>query len=146
MNSNVSPGVLLALGVVVLVIAGSYFIARKQSNGPQRRSRSPGGVARQQRGRTGELSAHDTKLEAQRLLKLRAQWPEVLTILNPTGESQIASLLQALRGPHMFVPGTALSVIIDGCDIALRKSASASALSALQEAKGSMEKVTRFGD
>ena len=145
MNSNLSPGVILALLIVVVVIAGSYFVVRKQRTGTQQRNR-PSGGAGQQRGRARELSAHDTKVEAQRLFKAGAQWPEVLTTLNPRGESQAASLLQALRGPHMFNPGTALSVIIHGCDIALRKSSKAGALAALQEAKGSMEKVTRFGD
>ncbi len=46
----------------------------------------------------------------------------------------------------MFKPDTALTVIIHGCEVALRKTAKASALLGLQEAKRSMEKVTRFGD
>jgi hypothetical protein len=143
MNSNLSPGVLLAILVVFVVIAGSYFVVRKQQTGNQERTLRG---ANQPRNRGREPSAHDTKVQAQRLVKAGAQWPEILTALNPRGENEIASLLQALRGPHMFQPETALSVIIHGCDIALRKSSKAGALSALQEAKGSMEKVTRFGD
>ena len=143
MNSNLSPGVLLALLVVFVVIAGSYFVVRKQQTGNQ--ERNPRGE-NQLRNRGREPSAHDTKVQAQRLIKADAQWPEILNALNPRGENEVANLLQALREPHMFQPGTALSVIIHGCDIALRKNNKAGTLSALQEAKGSMEKVTRFGD
>ena len=146
MSSNLSPGVILALIVVVVIIAGSYFVVRKQRSGTQPRNRPPNGGVNLPRGRVRELSAQAIKVEAQRLLKAGAQWPEVLAALNPHGENRAASLLQALRGPHMFNPGTALSVIIHGCDIALRKSSKASALSALQEAKVSMERITRFGD
>ena len=146
MNSYLSPAVVVALIVVVVVIAGSYFVVRKQQSGTRPRNRSANKGASSSRDRMRELTAQTTKVEAQRLLRAGAQWPEILTALNPHGKNQAASLLQALRGPHMFNPGTALSVIIHGCDIALRKSSKASALIALQEAKRSMEKITRFGD
>jgi hypothetical protein len=146
MNSNLPPGVVLALLVVFAIIAVSYFVARKQQSGSRPRNRPPNAGAYLSRGRLRELTAQGIKVEAQRLHKAGAQWPEVLTALNPQCDNQTTILLQALRGPHMFNPGVALSVILHGCDVAIRKSSTASALVALQEANESMEKVTRFGD
>ena len=139
MNSSISPGVLLALLVVAIVIVGLYFFVRSKPSS----SRQGAALSR---ARTTVATARDVKELAQQLQKSSAQWPAILATLNPTSDGQIMGQLQALRGPHMFKPDTGLTVIIHGCDIALRKTAKASALSGLQEAQRSMEKVTRFGD
>jgi hypothetical protein len=77
-----------------------------------------------------------------RLRDKNAQWPEIMDALNPNGEQRIAELLQAIRGPHMFDPRTALNVIEDGCRTTA-KSAPVSA--ALAAAVDSMNKVVGFG-
>lgn len=71
-----------------------------------------------------------------------AQWPAIMAALNPTRDSKLASLLQELRGPHMFVPHTALNIIENAC----RANPQASIREILSNARGDMAKVTRYGD
>ena len=71
-----------------------------------------------------------------------AQWPAIMAALNPSRDSKLAGLLQELRGPHMFVPHTALSIIEDAC----RANPHASIREILSNARGDMAKVTRYGD
>ena len=86
------------------------------------------------------------KARTTRLLAIDAGWPQIIADLNPSGDADIQAELERLRGPHMFAPATALNVIRHGCELALRSSSHASALSALRAAGDSMEKVTRYGD
>jgi hypothetical protein len=81
-----------------------------------------------------------------KLRRSNAQWPAILEQLNPTRAEPLATLLLDLRGPHMFDPGTALTVIEEGLQSAVRENASASTFEGLVAAKRSMEKVTRYGD
>ena len=89
------------------------------------------------------------KLTAGAMLKLipelrdtGAQWPQILKVLNPTGDQKTADLVQAIRGPHMFDPRTALGVIEDGCTAT---ASSAPGIEALTAAVDSMNKVIGFG-
>ncbi|MCX7110906.1 MAG: hypothetical protein NTX45_12410 [Proteobacteria bacterium] len=141
MNTGLSLSVLLALFVVAAIIVVLYVVARRTQRA---KTRTLTGVTRS--NRAAIHSATGAKTEVERLLKIGAQWPEIVESLNQNNDSRIAVLLHAIRGPHMFNPRTALSVISHGCDVALGLNPKASALSALQAAKDSMEKVTRFGD
>jgi hypothetical protein len=72
-----------------------------------------------------------------------AQWDEILSKLNPTGDPEVHQLLTEIRGPHMFVPHLGLSVIEDGCKRVLSLSPEADALAALREATRSQAPFVR---
>ena len=147
MNHSLHPGVFFALVILAGLIAGSYWFTRKQSR-PLRRP--------QPRVRTGRvtapLAANDApsaitmKANISGLLASNAMWPQIIIALNPGNSQSFRAELERIRGPHMFVPATALQVMYHGCEEVLRKSPNASALSALTAARASMEKVTRYGD
>ena len=148
MNHGISPGVIVALLIVALLIGGSYWIGRRQQ-GPRTQRRPP----TPRRGAASQISifvvvpsAHEMKARTARLLATNASWPQIVADLNPSNDADIQAELQRIRGPHMFAPATALNVIRHGCELALRSSSHASALSALRAAGDSMEKVTRYGD
>jgi len=75
-----------------------------------------------------------------------ARWPAIMAALNPGADDEIARLLLDLRGPHLFQPATALSVMADGFESALQANARASMADALRFARSSMHKVPRHGD
>jgi hypothetical protein len=75
-----------------------------------------------------------------------AQWPTIMSQLNPKSDATVSSMLNDLRGPHMFVPHTALNIIEDACMSALRANSRANIRDVLTNALGSMNKVTRYGD
>ncbi len=72
-----------------------------------------------------------------------AQWNEILIAMNPSGDSRTMNLLSEIRGPHMFVPHTALCVIEAGCRAVKPR---ASAAEALEAALNGMNKVVRYGN
>lgn len=77
------------------------------------------------------------------LRAMRAQWPQIMAKLNPTGDSQLHAVLLEIRGPHMFDPHTGLGVIETGCRAV---APSADALAALLAARTSMHKVVNAGN
>jgi hypothetical protein len=82
------------------------------------------------------LSARDVLARLQILRDGNAQWDEILSELNPTGDKELQRLLIEIRGPHMFVPHVGLGVIEDGCERALASSPKADSLTALRDATG----------
>ena len=68
------------------------------------------------------------------------------TVVSRFDRVRATALVAIALGAWLFAPATALNVIHHGCELALRSSSHASALSALRAAGGSMEKVTRYGD
>jgi len=72
-----------------------------------------------------------------------AQWPTILTALNPRGDRAIAKLLVELRGPHLFAPQVALNVIMAGAQRALAANPGATALDALRESLRSTDTVVK---
>jgi hypothetical protein len=148
MTHGFSPGVLVALALVVVLIAGSYWLARKQQGQvSQRGARSPRRGTRPH-GATSRnlLSAGEAKAATERLLTSGAGWPQIVAALNPSNNAEVNAELQKIRGPHMFAPATAIKVIHHGCEVALHKDSRASALSGIRAARQSMERVTRLGD
>jgi hypothetical protein len=73
------------------------------------------------------LSAKQALSLVQVLRDQNAQWDEILSGLNPTGDPEVQQLVIEIRGPHMFVPHVGLSVIEDGCKRALASSPKADA-------------------
>jgi len=148
MNHGITPGVIIALAMVVVIIGGSYWLARRQQGQRQHpRARMPRRVAGSHRATpTVSLSAAEVKAETARLLAACAGWPQIVVALNPSNDAEVHAELQRIRGPHMFAPATAIKVIHHGCELALRSNGQASALSALRAARESMEKITRYGD
>lgn len=80
----------------------------------------------------------------QRLKATKAQWPAIMTALNPRNDKKIQELLIELRGPHMFAPHTALNLMENACR-SLGQGANDSRV-VLRAACESMKKVTRFGE
>ena len=77
------------------------------------------------------------------LHKRNAQWGDILTALNPTRDPKTQEILNAIRGPHMFAPRTALGVIEWGCRSV---HPAATVIEALNAALENMNKVLRCGD
>ena len=75
-----------------------------------------------------------------------AQWPEILGVLNPQNDPHIRTVLLEIRGPHIFVPHTALNIIESVCVAAKRPSTGLSRLELLEAAKASMDKVVQYGN
>jgi len=93
-----------------------------------------------------ELAGPNTLETVRKLRVNNAQWPTIVAELNPTCDSKLASLLQELRGPHMFVPHTALNIIEDACLGTLSANPRAGMREILSNARRDMAKVTRHGD
>jgi hypothetical protein len=83
-------------------------------------------------------------VEAEGLAASRAQWEEILEVLNPGADPRMHDLLLELREPHMFAPRAGLEAIGQGCRISLRANAGADAFTALNAAKRSMEVIAEF--
>jgi hypothetical protein len=146
MSSSLTPGVLIALLVVAALLVGSYLLARRQS---EERQVSP--LKRQRQAPSNKRGANQPNAQTvlqviKELQASGANWNSISLRLNPTNDAELAAELHAIRGPHMFVPATALSVLEQGCREALKNSPSASVRAALVAARRSMEKVTRYGD
>jgi hypothetical protein len=75
-----------------------------------------------------------------------AQWPLIMSRLNPKNDKKISKLLLELRGPHMFVPHIALNILEDASRSTLRANPHASLRDILDNACRSMKKVTQYGD
>ena len=89
------------------------------------------------------ISAKEVLSRVQVLRDRNAQWDEVLSELNPTGDTEVQQLLIEIRGPNMFDPRLRLDVIEDGCERALALSPTADALAALREATRSQDPFVR---
>ena len=136
---------LAALAAILLVYVRTSRPKRKRPKDVDGSKRDPRAVPPRQGGRKG-LSAVRTIEVSRSLRKSNAQGPEIISSLNPDGNSQVNAALLALRGPHMFVPQTALNIIEQECGELLRSNPAATQLAGLIRAKESMETVTRFGD
>jgi len=81
-----------------------------------------------------------------RLRAENAQWPQILVKLNPRNDIAIGKLLLELRGPHMFMPHTALNILEDACRSTLRRNPHAKLRDVLYNACRSMRSVTEYGN
>ena len=146
--------IFLPLALLVLVIYGSYFWARRRTGRPSttrpRRASSSGKrLARSVQAESAsvaQFTAAQLRVSVAHLSKANAQWPEIMASLNPQNNAALRGELERIRGPHMFVPHLALQVIHHGCEEAVRANQNASAIAAITAARMSMEKVTRYGD
>ena len=102
-------------------------------------------VGKRQTGKHGLASANFLPV-IRGLQKTNAQWPEIMRTLNPRNDQKLSQLLIDLRGPHMFVPHTALNIIEAAARSTLKKNPRASMRHVLGEACTSMKVVTQFGD
>lgn len=75
-----------------------------------------------------------------------AQWPDIIGALNPTNDPRVARTLHDLRGPHMFIPHTALAVIEAACLSCRNDPRIKTTHQVLLVAKQSMKTITRYGD
>ena len=80
-----------------------------------------------------------------RLHAANAQWPKIMAELNPANDSAVGALLIELRGPHMFVPHTALNIIENASCSVLAGDPDAPVTEVLEAARASMNRVTQFG-
>ncbi len=115
MTSTLNPDVVLGLLIVAALMVGSYLLARRQRSRGHASSPKPWRLETPA-SRTIEMSSAQTVLKAvQELQTAGANWNTILMALNPDNDAALASELQAIRGPHMFVPATALQVLEHGC-------------------------------
>lgn len=68
------------------------------------------------------------------LQRTNANWETIFASLNPDRNQQVQHLINDLRGPHMFVPHLALSVLEEGCRNAIAANPAADRLAALRAA------------
>jgi hypothetical protein len=68
------------------------------------------------------------------LQRTNANWEAIFASLNPDRNPQVQHLINDLRGPHMFVPHLALSVLEEGCRRALAADPAADRIAALRAA------------
>ncbi len=132
------------LYILFAIAAGvfAYTLWRSNHNAQGGRSARPGNAPPQ-----GSGGAATRLLQTvQGLQRSNAQWPAILAALNPEGDMKVGAMLAELRGPHMFAPHTALSLLASTCESKLRSQPSATKYDVLVAAKNSMEKVTRYGD
>ena len=136
---------LLAIAAILVIYVRFMIFKRKAPRADDVRKRVSRVPQAQQASRR-VLSAARTIEVSRSLRKSNAQWSEILSSLNPGDDSRVKAALFALRGPHMFVPHTALNIIEHECSEMLRLNPAATQLAGLVRAKESMEKVTRFGE
>ena len=148
--------------VIGLLLLASFFWMRQR----RRRSQKPpgtdgaelfqallGGEQPRSAGATKQAAHRSASgwtaanlLEAtQRLQAANAQWPAILSALNPQSDGALGKSLLELRGPHMFAPNVALNAIADGAERALKANTRASALDALRESLRRTNTVVRGG-
>jgi hypothetical protein len=126
---------------VVAVIAAGWIYFRSQGAGSGARRQAPPRPARQ--APAAQMSAGELLVLLKKLDAENAQWSRIISAINPSGDREIAALLQDLRGPHMFAPHTALGVMLDG---ARSVKPQASVHEALATARDSMNRVVRYGN
>jgi hypothetical protein len=143
---NLTPGALFALFIVALLILGSYWFMRGGERRRSNRTVTPSRSESTASSKGTSPSAQSLRAELRRLHKASAGWTEILPAVNPSGSASIATDLQAIRGPHMFAPGLAIQVLEEGCNEAIKQNPNATVAQAVQLARKSMEKVTRYGD
>jgi len=73
------------------------------------------------------------------LQRVNANWESIFASLNPDRNQQVQGLINDVRGPHMFVPHLALSVLEEGCRGAVASNPGADRMAALRAAVKSME-------
>ena len=132
--------IFVAVALVLAIIAFVYT-SRKSKQQPRRRPYSP-----TKRTTAPKLAQVDSQKLLSITMELRAknaQWNEILVAMNPAGDSRVLNLLSEIRGPHMFVPHTALCVIEAGCRAV---NPGAPAVEALEAALNGMNKVVRYGN
>ena len=140
---------IFALVFLAVFIAIAYVWARRRVDGKSsRRQTQRIRKASSHAGATSYagLTAEQGKAAVAHLLKANAQWPQIITALNPQNDPGLAAELSRIRGPHMFVPHLALQVIHHGCEESIRANRNALFIAAATAARVSMEKVTRYGD
>ena len=137
------------LAAVLLVLAFAFLLWRYR-DGRKRAAeatwRLAGAVARSMSDAGRERSAAELLALVRGLSAQGGTWPEILAAVNPTGDPLIAQKLNRLRGPHQFVPHTALNVVADGCERALERSPWAGQREAIEAALQSAAVVVRAGD
>ena len=138
-------GVSYLLGYITLVLAipALFWFGQKRDLSSPKMGPKAGTLSSPQPSGKGSMTTQALLDEVIALRKRNAQWGEILMALNPTRDPKILDILYAIRGPHMLVPHTALEVIESGCRSV---HPAATALSALNAALESMNKVVRFGD
>jgi len=110
---------LLALVLLALAVAAALWQRASRKRDSETTWRLAGAVARSTAGATPERSAADLLAVVRRLSAECRSWPDILAAINPAGDESIAQKLNALRGPHQFIPHVALNVLEDGCHRAL---------------------------
>lgn len=128
-----SPSIIFGL-LLLLALVMVYSGWKKSKSG-----RRPSGS----RGPSKGASILDI---TRKLQAVNAQWPKIISELNPRNDPKATQLLLELRGPHMFAPHTALNIIVDACRSTLKTRPDASLCDILRNACESMKKVTRYGD
>ena len=98
------------------------------------------------RVRVDSRSARDLLARVRSLRGTEANWPQILSTVNPRNDRVAADLLTKLRGPHQFAPHVALNVLVEGCERVIIANQRASDIDALREALRRSEVVTKFGD
>jgi len=126
-------------GLLVLVVA--WRIVKKR-----RRVQAIGPMSTWGQAPLKVKSAKDLAVAIERLRASNAQWPEIMSTINPKGKRSLERPLALIRQPHQFVPHTALNVLEEGCQRALRQSRRASVKDALDEALRSSDLVIKAGD
>jgi hypothetical protein len=89
---------------------------------------SPGSPA------SSSSSASEMLRRVLELQRTNANWEAIFASLNPDRNQQVQHLINDLRGPHMFVPHLALSVLEDGCRRAVASDPAANRIAALRAA------------
>ena len=142
---NITPGVVFALLIVVLLVLGSYWFMRS-GNRPSPLRGMPRTHGVQPATQAHAEGAQQLQISLNQLHQTNAGWDDILQTVNPSGTANVAANLQAIRGPHMFAPALAIRVLQEGCRLALARNPKATVPEAVQFARESMEKITRYGD
>jgi hypothetical protein len=141
--------VIFAIVVVAILV---FAVSRQSTRQTRSRGISSQGVVAADRHQSptpplqvqSRISATVALARVQGLRNRNAQWDEILSELNPTGDTEVQRLLIEIRGPHMFAPHVGLGVIEDGCKRALALSPKADALAGLREATRSQDPFVRY--
>lgn len=137
---------LLALVLLALAAAAVLWQRASRKRDSEATWRLAGAVARSTAGATPERSAADLLAIVRRLSAEHRTWPEILAAINPAGDESIAQKVNALRGPHQFIPHVALNVLEDGCHRALALNPRADQRAAMDAALQSAAVIVGAGD